>query len=131
MRASWSLEIMKAVDATCSKKNKRLEDIKNKLEASNARNAELVFDLQTSQENEKLAKEANSTLISEHAEIHSQYLRFKKSSEDFENELKAERLSYAKDIMKLTEDYIEMFSKGSNKCKYNLFKEYWEKNSGS
>lgn len=131
MRESWALEVMKTVNTAYTKKNKRLEDLKNKLEISEAENTKLASELQTAQGNECQTKQANSTLVLECAEIHSQYLKFKKSSKYFENELKAEKLGRAKDIAKLIEDCIDMISKGYNKCKYNLFKEYREKKSGS
>ena len=131
MRASWSLELMKTIDKAYSKKNKRLEELKTKLELAEEQNAQLTSDLKTAQDNEREVREANSTLVSERAEIHSEYLRYKKSSEDFEAKLKAEQQGRAEDIAKLTEDCIEMFSKGYNKCKYNLFKEYRDKRAES
>ena len=131
MRASWSLKLMKTIDKTYSKKNKRLGELKNKLELAEEQNAKLVSDVKIVQDNEREVREANSTLLFERAEIHSEYLKYKRSSEDFEGKLKAEQQGRAEDIAKLTKDCIEMFSKGYNKCKYNLFKEYRDKKTES
>ena len=90
MRASWSLELMKSIDKTYSKKNKRLEELKNKLELAEEQIAKLASDVKTAQDNEREVREANSTLVSERAEIHSECLKYKRSSEDFEAKLKAE-----------------------------------------
>lgn len=79
-----------------------MDEVKQELKTLETKNAELIVDLTQSCNNEKLTNEANSMLVSKRAELHSQLLKFKKSSEDFKKELEAEKLGRAEDIAKLT-----------------------------